>query len=126
MGSDNAIDAHYYGGLGGFIASLIDVDQGQSLFVDVGSWGALATLSAISSACSSSYGNSIPSARSNGYGGGGYGLVNSIFSYGWKVTGGTGGGASTIMTIPFNLSSRIIVAGGGGSAYIYIYIYIYH
>lgn len=100
--------AQVSGGLGGFIASLIDVEQGKSLFVDVGSWGALASY--YTTSCLNV--DNVPS-QSNGYGGGGFGLGNNYYGT------GTGGGASSIMTIPFNLSSRIIVAGGGGSAYIY-------
>lgn len=88
------------GGLGGYIASIVDVPQGQKLYVDVGSWGfnpllQQAVLYGYYKPCSSAVAN-----QASGYNGGG---------------GGLGGGASNILTIPFNLSSRIVVAGGGGS-----------
>ncbi|HNR08606.1 MAG TPA: glycine-rich protein [Saprospiraceae bacterium] len=76
------------GGLGGYAVGELDVVPGQLLYIYVGGQGRVGT----------------NEENDGGYNGGGDG----------GRYGGGGGGATDVRTNPFDLDSRVIVAGGGG------------
>jgi len=93
----------YYGGYGGYSVGEISLNEGDTLYINVGGKGT----------DNSSYGN----LYNGGYNGGGRNGANP----GGKWTGGSGGGATHIATssgllstFSSSVSKIIIVAGGGG------------
>ena len=76
-----------YGGEGGYAKGTISLSHSTPIYIQVGNIGG--------------------TGADGGYNGGGNGMVGTY-------TGGSGGGASDIRLLQFDLSNRVIVAGGGG------------